>query len=401
MPPKIRHLQLSLQYAIKLRANRNNPAYDSVYLDDNPLYECLSDIPSSSEDDEEDEEFNKNEKRPSLTPPFNIRIKEFAEEAGIPFDDIAQNSISPVEPWLISAPKIELFLASSTKADTNPITYETDFKQVCDFYKDHTHLYTDGSKKEEKVGGAFTWEFGKLQTRIPDGSSTFSAEAVALIDALKAVRDSMLRKFIIFTDSLSCLQSIENEDLSNPLILKFLLMYRTILLQGKDLVLCWIPSHIGIEGNEEADRLAKEALEQDIRPIPMPYTDFMSIPKHYCVGLWQQMWEATPQYLSYINPQLTRKTYDPSLSRKEERALCRLRIGHTRLTHSFRMEGKDRPNCDECSVPLTIRHIMSDCVKYQAQREILLPGDSIEEIFSHSDKDIIGFLRECDLLNQL
>ena len=133
----------------------------------------------------------------------------------------------------------------------------------------------------------------------------------------------------------------------------------------------------------------------------MPYTDYMSIPKHYCVGLWKQMWEVTPQYLSYINPQLTRKTYDPSLSRREERALCRLRIGHTRLTHSFRMEGKDRPNCDECSVPLTIRHIMSDCVKYQAQREILLPGDSIEEIFSHSDKDIIGFLRECDLLNQL
>ena len=36
------------------------------------------------------------------------------------------------------------------------------------------------------------------------------------------------------------------------------------------------------------------------------------------------------------------------------------------------------------------------------QREIILAGiNSIEEIFNHSDKDIIEFPRECDLLNQL
>ena len=113
------------------------------------------------------------------------------------------------------------------------------------------------------------------------------------------------------------------------------------------------------------------------------------------------MWEVTPQYLTYINPQLIRKTYDPSLSRREERALCRWRIGHTRLTHSFRMEGKDRPQCDECNVPLTVRHMMADCVKYQVQRESILPGDCMEDIFSHSDKDVIRFLRDCDLLNQI
>ena len=36
------------------------------------------------------------------------------------------------------------------------------------------------------------------------------------------------------------------------------------------------------------------------------------------------------------------------------------------------------------------------------QREIILAGiNSIEEIFNHSDKDIIEFPRECDLVNQL
>ena len=405
MPLKIRHLQLSLQYAIKLRANRNNPAYDYVYLDENPLHECLSDISSSDEEgegkEEEDDFSDQKEKRKSLTPLFNQRIKEFAEEAGIPFDDIAQNDLPPVEPWLIKTPRIDLSLSTSTKADTNPSIFKANFKQICDFYKGYSHLYTDGSKMDDKVGGAASWEFRKLLTRIPDGASIFSAEAVALINALKLVRSSTLKKFIIFTDSLSCLQSIENEDLSNPLIMKFLLKYKNILLQGKNLVLCWIPSHVGIPGNEKADRLAKESLEEEIRPIPMPYTDFMGIPKRYCVKLWKDMWDVTPQFLTHINPQLTRKIYDPSLSRREERALCRLRIGHTRLTHSFKMEGKNRSNCDECSVPLTVRHIMSECAKYQDRREMILPGESIREIFSHSDKDIITFLRECNLLHQL
>ncbi len=194
-------------------------------------------------------------------------IREFVEEAAIPFDDIAQNKIPPVEPWLLTVPKIDYSLSLNTKADTNPTAYLSDFKQVCELYKDHTHIYTDGSKKDEKAGGAATWDFGELQTRIPDGASTFSAEAVALIDALKMVRDSLRKRFIIFTDSLSCLQSIENEDLSNSLILQFLLKYRDVHLNNKIAVLCWILSHIGIPGNEQADRLAKESLELDIRPI--------------------------------------------------------------------------------------------------------------------------------------
>ena len=70
--------------------------------------------------------------------------------------------------------------------------------------------------------------------------------------------------------------------------------------------------------------------------------------------------------------------------------------------YSFRIEGKDQPNCDECSVSLTVHHIISECVEKQVQREIILSGiNSIEEIFNHSDKDIIEFLRECDLVNQL
>ena len=43
---------------------------------------------------------------------------------------------------------------------------------------------------------------------------------------------------------------------------------------GKDIILCWIPSHIGIPGNEKADMAAKQALNKQISENVIPFTDF-------------------------------------------------------------------------------------------------------------------------------
>ena len=90
---------------------------------------------------------------------------------------------------------------------------------------------------------------------------------MALIDALKIIEESRRKKFIIFADSLSCIQAIENEDLSNTLIQKFLIDHTELLKKRKQVDLCWIPSHIGIAGNEKADQAAKSSLGLDIRPL--------------------------------------------------------------------------------------------------------------------------------------
>ena len=46
-----------------------------------------------------------------------------------------------------------------------------------------------------------------------------------------------------------------------------------VFKEGKSVVFCWIPSHIGIRGNEQADRAAKAALDLEISPLKVPYTD--------------------------------------------------------------------------------------------------------------------------------
>ena len=103
--------------------------------------------------------------------------------------------------------------------------------------------------------------------------------------------------------------------------------------------MCWIPSHIGIRGNEAADMAAKESLDQDITASQVPYTDLKSHINHFISSKWQERWSSCrDNKLFQIKPTLSR-------SRKEEVVLSRLRIGHTYFSHSYILRREDPPEC--------------------------------------------------------
>ena len=54
----------------------------------------------------------------------------------------------------------------------------------------------------------------------------------------------------------------------DPLILKTLQKLHDLNCAYQTIHLCWIPSHIGIRGNEAADMAAKDSLNQDITASP-------------------------------------------------------------------------------------------------------------------------------------
>jgi len=106
--------------------------------------------------------------------------------------------------------------------------------------------------------------------RITDKASIFTAELIALNLALDIIRRSTRKKFIIFSDSLSSPMAIHNRHLETGYVQKFIFDYSQLVNSGKTIPLCWIPSHVGIRGNECADVAAKAALSLTISSMKCP-----------------------------------------------------------------------------------------------------------------------------------
>ena len=77
-------------------------------------------------------------------------------------------------------------------------------------YLSYQHIYTDGSKEDSKVGCAVISDNHSNMQRIPDVTSIFTAEAKAIDLALDFIGTcDANNKFIIFSDSLFCIESNE------------------------------------------------------------------------------------------------------------------------------------------------------------------------------------------------
>ena len=59
------------------------------------------------------------------------------------------------------------------------------------------------------------------------------------------------------------------------------------LLAYKEIVLCWIPSHIGIQGNEIVDKQAKTSLSLEPTSFKIPFSNFKPSINKYILEEWQ------------------------------------------------------------------------------------------------------------------
>ena len=152
--------------------------------------------------------------------------------------------------------------------------------------------YTDGSVDPitDKAGSGlvlhknYTKIFNQA-LHVPDGSSTLQAELYAILMALEAVKEAEEKTLLICTDSLGSIQALKQHA---PQDNHELLAHLHKLLNERDTadketLVYWVPSHVGVPGNEAADTEAKKALQlTDIEYIPVSRGNQKTLINRFC-----------------------------------------------------------------------------------------------------------------------
>ena len=77
---------------------------------------------------------------------------------------------------------------------------------------------------------------------------------------------------------------------------------------------------------------------------------------------WQTSWNnSIGNKLLEIKPTIGEHQSVVRNLRKEEVVLAQLRLGHTRVTHSYLLLGEEHPQCVGCDAPFTVRHFLLEC----------------------------------------
>jgi ribonuclease HI len=135
--------------------------------------------------------------------------------------------------------------------------------------------FTDGSGIQDCFGAGIYGRSYKYRESIPMGSlsTVFSAEVMTILwcTELLLTKNLTRRRIHICSDSRVAIAALAKTTTESSLVWKCMQVLEKLSKSNK-VTLMWIPGHQGIQGNEEADTLAKEGA------VEVPPNQFAAIP---------------------------------------------------------------------------------------------------------------------------
>jgi ribonuclease HI len=260
------------------------------------------------------------------------------------------------------------------------------------------YIYTDGSLLKrsgfQRVGAAAVGyrnrnEVFNLKMGLGGHAEIFDAELAGTMMAAKRAASYVhdhpeITSIHIFTDCSSAISAIHHPKVGagQHYIHTFsqTIIYLLTTNPRLSINLTWCPSHSGVQGNERADTLAKEATELARNsPISVTRTNTLRRTKAQATKIWKGEWRKTALtgHFAIANrfpPSLHPTHHFTHLKANRElfgRTLqCRTGHGHTgEFRRDFSLDGLHECPCGEHVE--TRAHILQDCPRYDLSRHRL------------------------------
>lgn len=246
-------------------------------------------------------------------------------------------------------------------------------------------IYTHGSKNESATGSAvyISNTNQAFSYRILDQSSIFTAELFALDCALDIILKSNMGNSIILSDSQAALRSLSwnPKQFNNHIIYNIKHKLSSLYKKGVVVSFIWAKGHSGIDGNERADQLAKEALKKtEINRIILN-SDINNLFKANIRENWQKLWaeyvRSSKTHYALIHTSLPKTIpyiFDYHVPKYISTSITRLKLNHGNFpSHLHKLGLVESPlcSCDHNSVG-DLNHIFFACGNHRQATENLI-----------------------------
>ena len=239
--------------------------------------------------------------------------------------------------------------------------------------------YTDGSVKNDgrSCAGVVT-DDNILMYRLTDNCSSMQSELTAIVLALEDADEREAAQIIIHTDSLAAIQALQQHDPKDNRTIITRVQYHIQKAVPK-VIINWVPSHVGLQGNEMADEAADHAtklreIDIELKPSSAQLRSLVSAKARSSAYVDQrdQMINSPSNQWHVVATLQKVQTWPKRIPRRAQVAIHRLRLGYPANWEEKSMN--KGPNmarmCKHCSkkTAVALIHYLLECPKTKGLR---------------------------------
>ena len=379
-PPEIRFQKTCLCYSLRtLQFRHNHPiriAYDKATRDD--LHDSGSDLGAISYIKPTTQLYGLLDKlRVVVGPNWNIGRQRAEWRA----------------PWA-KPPAATISISSSNKdkakKEHEKLLNSLTFKDCAIFYTDGSQGIFEGQRmnacslceiEEDRPKTVKYWNLGAFM-EVADAELTAISKVLSILQDRVAAGSANQLEAYVFIDSQAAIQKVSGY---GDLAVKIRSQLSYLSKRDVKITLSWCPSHIGVLGNELADKLAKKGLKAKLSgPAYVSLSYLRRKIKERCLNNWRKCWEREEDreatglkarglgthYRQVVRDNL-RFSFKPNMiinPRAVQSAYIQLKLGIGFLKAYQKARGNMRTDKCSCGCKHTATHLVLQCKRYCKER---------------------------------